>query len=256
MKILIIICILFSVSCGVSTPKKEYKYKAITQALLNHTQTEERYGKLIYQKDSFAWYASDYITEKNLLKKEMNIEGWIVDLNSENPFVVFMSMENNTPISKLIVHPSESGSVHYLPETTNPRHISMFKARAKAIETTDRMCNGRYDTAVIEDGENWIVYLLVAPFKENTLFAGGNYKITINKNSFDVIENKPLSKTCFALPVQTEIESWPMMTHLVESTPNAVHSFLSLQNDLTYYVLTDTGPWKISNGEITFIEGE
>ncbi len=254
MKIFLICVSIFLASCG-STPKKnDFQYKPITQALLEHVKQEEKIGEKIYKKDSYAWYASDYLMEKNLIEKHKNLKGWIVDLEAKNPSVIFMSYSNNEPKSELIVQPSEYGSIHYLPSTTLSRHKAMFKARMIALNNTKRMCEGNYNTAIIDDKDNWGVYLLVAPSKENMLFAGGNYKITINKNTYSIVETQALSKTCFAMPYGGKQKAMPMFTHIVEPTPNAVHAFLSLQNELDYYVVTDRGLWKISNGKITFIQ--
>lgn len=242
---------LFVVACGPTQQNVKNTFKPVTEEDLIQVEIESNIGYTLYQKDSLAWYASDYLSEQGLLDdNKNNLTGWIVNTERTLPSVIFMSYENNAPKAEIEVIPSVDGTIHLFPDSTSDRDASMFKARQTAIQNTERMCKGKYNTVVIDNNDTWLVYLLVSPKQENVLYAGGNYKVTISKEDNTIIESQALSKTCFAMPYKNDGKSWPFFTHIIEPVPNAVHSFLSLQNGIEFFVTTEKGVWKIDEGTI------
>jgi hypothetical protein len=254
MKIIFIALVLFLSACAsnkeVAAPKPEYT--PITDIQLAFVAEEIKVGKLLYKKDKLAADATDFLFEKNILPNDSRIRGWVVDTTKELATVYFMGSSDKGLQSYHAVIFSDEGPKYVKDPETTELHRSMFKARMLGMDSLKFACSERYNTVVIDGQDSWIVYVLAATTENNIIMAGGHHKVTVSKATDSVLDVKPLSKSC--LKLQSPPNSWPMMTHIVDSTPIATHVFLSLLHNKTVYVGTETGVWKAENGNLSLIK--
>ncbi len=250
MKIIIISTILFLTACAstMNPSKPVRKYTPISDQHRAFVREESETGKLLYKKDQLAANATDFLFAKNILPNDSRIKGWIVTLENGKNTVYFMGKVDSEIKSFHAVVFSEGEIIYEENPKITAHHRSMFKARLEAMNNLQFACSERYNTVVLDNLDSWIVYVLAATTDKNKIMVGGHHKITISKETGLVTNVKPLSKSC--LQVKNIPNSWPMMTHIVDSTPISIHSFLSLLHNKTIYVGTQTGLWKAKEGDI------
>lgn len=133
--------------------------------------------------------------------------------------------------------------------------VSMVKARIAALENGTTSCSDHFNTVVIpsESDDRWDVYLLAATTNPDSIQVGGHLKVGVSKQTHDVVDSMPLSKSCLALSkekskAQEVRAAW--VTHVVSPMPVAIHPYLSLLHDIRLAVSSERGVWMVSSGSI------
>lgn len=253
MKLINIIFISLLIGCA-EHPIKESApdYIKITEAHRDEIGKQSELGAAIYQKDKLAASATDYLFQKGILPNDTRPRGWVVDISDGAQNVYFMGPSKSGIKSyHALTYKNKSWSHNDSPNT-KAVHQSMFKARQIASQNIKIRCSERYNTVVLSDEGYWLVYLLASTTDPDSIVVGGHNLVKINKNTFEVVNAKALSKSCLNLPKGGG--GIPYTTHIVDDIPIAVHSFLSLLHQTNLYVGTKTGPWKIENGTISSIK--
>lgn len=249
---LIGILTMLSACTGQVAKQSEREQVPLTEAHLATVEAEQEIGKEVFRKDGYAAKATDYLFDQGILPDDRRSTGWVVDLRKDIPAVYFMGPGPNGLKSYHVVLFTEKGLKHAVNPETLPIHQSMFQARMLGLDSIKLPCSDRYNTVVIDAGDNWLVYVLAATTEPGIMVAGGHHRVTVTKDDHTVLDVKPLSKACLELPIEPDTRQF--LTHIVDPTPIATHSFLSLLHNKTIYVATETGSWKVENGDISPME--
>ncbi len=248
MKLLVVLLLL---TLSLSVYSEEKCGKKLSKQNLKDIEKAEKIGKEIYEQDELAWKATDLLIEKKLIKKDSKITGWVVD-NKKSPQTVYFMGEEGKDIISVYGVEFKDGKMNLLtsPEIEE-KHKIMFKARQNAIKQIKNGCFSNYNTIVIDDEKSYLVYILGATTKANTMVFGIHYKAKMSKKNGSLLMFDPLAKSCLSMEVKKD--AIPVVTHLINETPIETHVFLSLSHKLPLYVGTNTGAFKIENGKIEFM---
>ena len=146
----------------------------------------------------------------------------------------------------------ESVSVHEPPAPLAEDEAAAFRARQLAIDAMTRQCTPSYNTAVLEENGELLVYLLPASTSASELVLAGFDRARVSRDGRRLLAFEPLSKSCLVMQVHPDAES-AIVTHVLHPHPIETHVFTSLSFGRRLYVGTEAGSWVVDEGEIRWI---
>jgi len=235
-------------------------------------ETLARLGREIYRHDKLAWQATDVLLAQHSpeeLQKE-GAHGWIVDLTADDaPFVRFVRQHDGNMEAAYDVVFHKDGK----PELVEPKerqltaeqklHLIARDTALKAMtEGKYPWCGGNPNFVVLSDpdGSGFLVYILRPKVAMDEVPIGGHYRITVAADARHVEQVDRLSASCL-----TQQRKGPKgetivaltMSHVVSATPVETHVFLSLQEQMPFYVSTAADKiWKVEDGRISPLENK
>lgn len=217
-----------------------------------------------YEKDIRAAGATDLLLSRINPADYPNFIGWVTYPNEEDFTVSFYEKigEEISIISDIIYSKESEPVIDLRPgrEVTDIE-ISMINARSTALRAGTNSCSDRFNTVVIpsQAEDFWDVYVLAATTNPRLVQIGGHVKVTVSKDTAEVAEITPLSKSCLALdksgnnlPDGSSLSALSI-THIVSPMPVAIHPYLNLLHDINLAVMSERGLWMISSGKIKLL---
>lgn len=222
-------------------------------------QTED-IGRMIYERDLVAAYASDLVLEKVDPRDYPEFVGWVTYPGELGYTVSFYerSGQGYGVVADVLIDQSAGSPVLTLEPEREPTEteVSMIRARIAALEHGRSSCSDRYNTVVVPAGDHWDVYVLAATAEPDTVQVGGHVRVSVAADTGDVLEVIPLSKSCLALSKKPDDisgrDTVAMLTttRVVSELPSPVHVYLNLRHEVPLGVVTGRGMWIIEDGEI------
>jgi hypothetical protein len=204
-------------------------------------QTVLAMGRAIYDHDTAAWVATDAMLEHLDERRRSAIRGWIVNPDGSDFVVRFVGGSGVArPIVDVRVSEGQVVSVDNGRGTLSAQEAAQFRARETAkANVGPLLCSSRMNTVVIDDpdSDDWLVWLLTSTTEHRMVPVGGHYRFRISADGSQLIRRDLLSRSCLTLERSEADTSGLFVTHIVSSAPVETHVFLSLQNDLPFYVL-------------------
>jgi hypothetical protein len=248
------------------------KPRAETPPLIREfdTDTLARLGRDIYRHDQMAWQATDLVAARIGLERLQaeGAHGWVIDDSGLVPYVRFLRRRDGRLEAACDVQfPLMGKPTVVIPEdrTVTARQAAHSLARETAISrlVEDKLplcplAQGSYNFVVLSDpaGRGLLFYFLRPKETMESIPVGGHYRISLTEDGKTVTRVDRLSVSCMTLqrPPEGRAEAtW--MTHLTSNTPIEIHVFLSLQENLPFFVGTpDKRLWKVSEGAIRLME--
>lgn len=223
-------------------------------------------GRDIYRHDQLAWIATDVLLAKVSQQKmaRSGAVGWVVDTASSSaPVVRFLRNKNGRTEAAYDVTFPPGGkpalSVPAVPELTEAQRANataLATVRAEFASGAYPWCGGRANTVVLPDpdGRGFLVYFLRAKQKSDEVPVGGHYRVTVSADGRKVEQVDRLSASCLTMRKEENAQRTVAaltMTHFISKTPVETHVFLSLQEKIPFFVVTeDKSVWTISNGQM------
>jgi len=232
-------------------------------------ETLSRLGREIYRHDQLAWAATDVVVAK-VGQARMTLEGcrgWVVDTSGAAPLVRFVRKSAAGGEAAYDVRfPEDADPVFEVPtdRKLTPRQSSAQAALLTAFAPFQAgkypMCRvrGDYNFVVLDDpsGDGFLVYILRPKDNADSIPIGGHYRISVTRDGKAIKQVDRLSADCLTMtrsePKGQGGEAVAIaMSHAVSPTPLETHVFLSLQEDLPFYVVTKDGrSWTVEKGKI------
>ena len=223
-------------------------------------------GEAIFAKDRAAWLATDRLAESDG-GVPGDLLGWVTVPADDGWQVFFVHERDGVYCTELSVFVDDDGAgplgraESCGPLTSNRR--AMFLARQTAASALRERCSDSYNTVVLpyEGSEaDWTVYLLAATVEPGRVVVGGHVRVLVGEGGTEVVDYRPLSKSCLVLtvppPGEDRLESL-VATHVLDDHPIETHVFLSLLNEVPFFVLTESALWSVDQGEIRLLlDGE
>jgi hypothetical protein len=128
---------------------------------------------------------------------------------------------------------------------------NQFKVRQFALDAIQAPCSKKYNTVLLEDGDNYLVYGLASATENDKIVVGGHYRFTYSKNDQKLVSKERLSNSC--LELSKENGAIPFATHILTDTPLEIHSYIGKLHG-TFYVSTRSGLYKAEDGQLTLIK--
>ncbi|WP_226666884.1 hypothetical protein [Microbulbifer aggregans] len=259
---LLLLILVYLVGCNASTPSKsQAETKPLSDVEMGGLRTVEKLGRIIYEKDVHAANATDLLLGSINPADYPNFVGWVTYPNESGYTVSFYSRDADSysVISDVVYGLSSEPELIINPDRSiSYQEKSMIDARIRALQVGKSDCSDRFNSVVLE-GENpnqWDVYILAATTDPNAVMVGGNAKVSISKDTGEIVSSTPLSKSCLVLNKKPddmpEGASLAMltMTHIVSDYPVAIHPYLNLMHEIPFAVMTKRGLWIVENGKI------
>jgi hypothetical protein len=250
---------------GTSAPNFEQWDEPLTEEESRRIERIEAQGRILYRKDAFAARATDLLLENVDLAAYPHFVGWVgYDRGSE--FVVSFYERADEQVSLVgdVVFSSDgSAELELGPHRAlTDREVSMVDARMAALEVGRTSCSDRFNTVIMPSEPNessWTVYVLAATTQPGLILVGGHSRVLIDKQSSEVLEVEPLSKSCLKLGTTKGRTNLPegsilVFTHLVSPLPIPVYPYLSLLHGEAMAVSSRRANWMIRGDDISFIE--
>ncbi len=234
-----------------------------------------RLGREIYRHDQIAWHGTDAVFDKIGQAKmaEEQCCGWGVDTSGAEPLLRFVRKAGDGEEAAYDVRfPKEGEPTISIPEKRELAEHQQASRRAFATATAGFAekqlplcrCRGSYNFVVLDDpsGAGFLVYLLRPKDANDSIPIGGHYRISVSADGKQVTQIDRLWRSCLTMdrraggPEGSAMVA-ASMSHIVSATPVETHVFLSLQERLPFYVVTDDGRmWKVDAGEIKLADLE
>lgn len=234
-----------------------------------------RIGREIYRHDQIAWHGTDAVFEQVGQAKmtEERCCGWVVDTSGDEPLLRFVRKTGEGEEAAYDVRfPKDGKPVVSTPENRALTEHQKASRRAFSVATMGfaekRMpicrCRGSYNFVVLDDptGPGFLVYLLRPKDEDAVIPVGGHYRISVSADGRTVMQIDRLWRTCMTLdkrdglPAGAEMVA-ASMSHVVSPSPLETHVFLSLQEKLPFYVITNDGrTWRVADGAIELADME
>jgi hypothetical protein len=255
------------VGCNASTPVQPKKVVIPLSTLENtDVMTVENAGRIIYEKDIRAANATDLLLKKIDPADYPDFVGWVTYPNDSDYTVTFYERESGSYslIADVVYDGAANPQLIISPERSiSETEISMISARITAMQNGQNACSEKFNSVVLEGSTpaEWDVYVLAATTDPAAVTVGGNTKVSISKDTGEIIAITPLSSTCLTLNTQPddmpEGASLAMltMTHIVSDYPVAIHPYLNLMHQIPFAVFTERGTWIIEEGKISLKNG-
>ncbi|WP_111642118.1 hypothetical protein [Marinimicrobium alkaliphilum] len=225
---------------------------AITDAHRAYVREQADLGLVLFEKDEMAAIATQILFEERVLPFDERVDGWVVETRGEYDFpIVYFLGPGPDGIRSYHAVGFPYGEPRYTPSNQSTERLTgMYSARTQALNSLTYYCAERYNTVVLEDEGHWLVYTMPATLEDNVMLVGGFHRVVIDKADDYLVAAEPLTRSCLELPLDNNHEVL-YVTHIVDDTPTALHSFLSLSYDVTLYVGTRTGVWRAQDGQLT-----
>lgn len=234
-----------------------------------------RLGRELYRQDQIAWHGTDAVFEK-VGQATMTAEGccgWLVDTTGAEPLLRFVRNAGKGEEAAYDVRFPKDGK----PAVSTPEHRELTvhqqaSRRAFATATKDFgaqelplcRCRGSYNFVVLDDPvrPGFLVYLLRPKDTNDAIPIGGHYRISVSADGATVTQIDRLWRSCLTMDRRQSVPADGKMValgmnHIVSATPLETHVFLSLQDQLPFFVVTKDGKaWTVADGEIKLTEGK
>ncbi len=261
MKIIIIISsIIFLYSCAATNGVKKESQALLSEEEKAYILVVETDGRLMYEKDIRAADATDLLLAKIDPASYPNFVGWVTYSNKGGHTVSFYERsEKGFGVIADVTYLKGEGPVLDLAPSREPskNEMSMISARITALENGASSCSTRHNTIVLpsQDKELWDVYVLAATTDPKLVQVGGHVKVTVSKDSAEVVKVMPLSKSCLVLDKTAGLPEGATLaaltvSHIVTPMPIAIHPYINLLHDIDLAVGTERGLWMVSDGKI------
>ena len=261
MRVIFTISILiFLCSCATTNVVKQEPKKLLSEEEKAYISIVETDGRLMHEKDVRAANATDLLLAKIDPANYPNFVGWVTYPSKEGYTVSFYERsEKGFGVIADVIYLKSEGPALYVAPTREPSEIeiSMISARITALENGASSCSKRHNTIVLpsQDKELWDVYVLAATTDPRLVQVGGHVKVTVSKESAEVVEVMPLSKSCLVLDKTEGLPEGATLaaltvSHIVTSMPIAIHPYINLLHDIDLVVSTERGLWMVSAGKI------
>lgn len=213
-------------------------------------------GLLVYRHDQAAAVATDAALALARVKRDKRLSGWLTEERADGIVVTFI---DQTPAALYRVPVSADGVAGKVEILESPAALTAYEAgaataRAVAMKTDFfQPCSNTYNTVVLPgaaaSGKDWVVYLLPATTRNDTVPIGGTFRIEVDDNK--VVARRGFTKTCIALHTGPEVGGL-MITHLLDPVPTEAHVYWSLWARKTMYVATapDGTTWAVEGAAI------
>jgi hypothetical protein len=213
-------------------------------------------GLELYRQDRAAWRATDALHATARARLE-GLRGWVVRPHPEGRLVRFAVADGAGFASRydVVVRLGEGESVaaNDPPAPLSDHEEALLRARQLAIDSMTRRCTPTYNTAVLEEDGEILVYLMPASTSARELVLAGFDRVRTSRDGRRVLAFEPLSKSCLVMPFDPNQEGNPMVSHVLHPHPIETHVFTSLSYGRRLYVGTEAGAWAIEEGEIVWI---
>ncbi|MGJ8679708.1 hypothetical protein [Paraglaciecola sp.] len=212
----------------------------------------EKRGAEIYAKDIYAANATDLLLQKNLLKAQSGVSGWITEINNDTPTTYFIG--GTSPEYKIIFEVQfKDGETPELVESSliSKELSDKFTIREMSLQSIKAPCSRNYNTIVIENSDEYIVYALASTTENNKIVVGGHYRFTYSKINSSLISKERLSNSCLVL--NNPEGSVPFATHILTDTPLEIHAYLGKLHG-EFYISTKSGLYKAKNGKLELLK--
>ncbi|MDP2561619.1 hypothetical protein [Psychrobium sp. 1_MG-2023] len=258
MKILLLFFILLLTACS-STNQPPQK-TSLTASLFAITplslEVAQQRGQQIYAKDRYAATATDFLLQQGVLNRQSGVIGWITELDSNKATTYFIGSTGDKPQIIFEVRFGYDDNAQGRPELVPPstitkRLINKFKVRQLALQSIQAPCTRNYNTVVLEEQDQLIVYTLASTTEPNKIVVGGHYRFTYFKSDLKLKAKERLSRSCLTL--NKSADAIPFATHILTETPLAIHAYLGMLHG-EFYVSTKNGLYQAKNGNLTLIE--
>lgn len=125
-------------------------------------------------------------------------------------------------------------------------------------ESVNDSCAGTYRTiAVMPPGtpdDRIVVYYIGEVPKSQGLMVGRHYRVETKPNGKGIMLGEPSTASCVVLPPAAPDSTAPrLITHSLSPAPNEYHVLLSLLDDHSLEVVTESGHWLIEQGRISYL---
>ena len=234
-------------------------------------KTIEALGRQLYKQDQFAWHGSDALLDKFPEAGKFISGGWITMPGEKTSKLYFLGEgEKGVTLSYVATFPAEGGAptVEDVRGQPVPDDVLVrYHARKTAIAAVLKLlpATRKYNFEVLSDPtrKGFIVYALASTEDDNEIVVGRHFRISVSGDGSNVTDLDPLSNS--ELVIKKHPSDLPegaspaayTVSHLVSLTPVETHVFLSLQNDLSFYVGTsDKNIWKVDHGAITKMDAK
>jgi hypothetical protein len=130
-----------------------------------------------------------------------------------------------------------------------------------ALETVAKSvkdhCAAAYRAVVVRPSfapnDRIIVYDMGEVPPSQGILVGRHYRVETTLDGKGVLLGEPSMTSCLTLPPTTDASAGIMVTHLLSTTPNEFHVFLSLFHRRSLHIATDSGVWTVDAGKISFM---
>lgn len=261
MRVISVISILiFLCSCATTNGVVQDRYDLLTEEQKLYISIVETDGRLMHEKDVKAADATDILLAKIDPANYPNFVGWVTYPSKEGYTVSFYekSAKGFSVIADVVYLKGEVPILGLAPpREPSEIEVSMIRARITALENGASNCSKRHNTIVLpsQDEALWDVYVLAATTEARLVQVGGHVKVTVSKDSAEVVEVMPLSKSCLVLDKAQGLPDGATLaaltvTHIVTAMPIAIHPYINLLHDIDLAVSTERGLWMVSAGKI------
>jgi len=238
-------------------------------------EVAEKRGKEIYERDQYAWKATDLLFKKGFIKGEHGVTGWVTErLGKKKAVTYFLKGTSETPELAFAV---KFKSLKRKPKIDKSGKLSAtvlsrFRARQRALKEIDFKCGQTYNSVVLDDGDDYLVYWLAAttdPGKVYTfgkhvlrspeIIDGGHFRIRIDKATLAVTKKERLSHKCRDIVAYRAVIGKMLTTvetrHRVTDGPLETHAFLSRQHS-ALYIRTRSGTYEAIDGKFKLMASD
>lgn len=231
--------------------------------------TAARLGRELYRHDQLAWAATDALQAvvSQAERARAGATGWIVELSGPEPLVRFVVQKGDEPPhagwdvrfrrggAPTVGKPADS---RLLPRQAI--HYAAIKTATRALQQGHHPYCGtpQYNTVVLEDpdGPGLLVYILRPKTRPDRVPLTGHYRISVSADGARAIDVARFGVSCLdgELIVKGNRAQSIITSQLVAPRPLETYVFLSLQENLSIYVLTpDKRMWRAKQGELVAI---
>lgn len=213
-------------------------------------------GTRIYQKDQYAWKASDILfADPNL--DVSRLRGWVTEIYDDSASTYYVGVRDDGSyfVNYQVDFDKNMIGIRVKPIEITDSIREKFAARMTAQDSLMYTCGMAYNSVVLEEGENIIVYWLSGTAVEGEIPIGGHFRFTFKKGEENFIRKERMSNTCLRLNHKNKSENedaevvMTMFSHVVSEQPQDVHVFLNLlYGDLA--VSTSKGNYLLQNGNV------
>ncbi|MDP2634632.1 MULTISPECIES: hypothetical protein [unclassified Pseudoalteromonas] len=212
----------------------------------------EKRGAELFAKDTYAAKATDLLLQKDLLNASSGVLGWITEIKNDRPITYFIGGTSNEYKIVFEVQYKDGETPELVKSSAISKELSdKFTVRELSLQSIQAPCSRNYNTIVIENSDDYIVYALASTTENNKIVVGGHYRFTYSKVNSSLISKERLSNSCLVL--NNSEGSIPFATHILTETPLEIHAYLGKLHG-EFYVSTKSGLYKAKNGKLELLK--
>ncbi len=220
-------------------------------------QSTVKRGIELYTKNDMINQAYAFLKKRREGVNVDEIEAVIVDMHDNKNVVHFLGKDVTGGVKGVFGVEITNKRLTYVHFPKVPEYLErMYKVYTLANRSVKGPCELDYNMIVIQEGQEYLAYNVVAEPHNQSMILGGHFLLRISEDpktkKFKIDEYRPYDTMCVPIS-RSMVDKEGRISINYAAKPNEIHSFLTMQYEQPIQINTGTSKWVVRRGLVSRI---